>query len=148
MHVRRPIQPLRANMRGRLGGTLLTAPLWPVAEEVLTWWGCQRACFGIVSQRPPRASAGTCHRVTQSAVFQLLSAFVGPRARRTWLGCLTCHTSPGDRIGLPAARVNARSGRVCMFVCANVHAPFLSKAPYEHILVLYYVIGPHDSISR
>jgi len=30
-HVRRPIQPLRANMRYRLGGTLLTAPPWPVA---------------------------------------------------------------------------------------------------------------------
>jgi len=34
-------------------------------------------------------------------------------------------------MGLPAARVNARSGRVCIFVCANVHAPFLGKAPYE-----------------
>jgi len=33
-------------------------------------------------------------------------------------------------MGLPTGRVNARSGRVCMFVCANVHAPFLCKAPY------------------
>jgi len=33
-------------------------------------------------------------------------------------------------MGLHAARVNAHSGRVCMFVCANAHAPFLSKAPY------------------
>jgi len=33
-------------------------------------------------------------------------------------------------MGLPTGRVNARSGRVCMFACANVHAPFLSKAPY------------------
>ena len=39
-------------------------------------------------------------------------------------------TVAGDIMGLPAARVNARSGRVCMFVCANVHAPFLGKAPY------------------
>jgi len=38
-------------------------------------------------------------------------------------------------MGLPAARVNARSGRVCMFVCANVHAPFLSKAPYWDIRI-------------
>jgi len=30
-------------------------------------------------------------------------------------------------MGLPTGRVNARSGRVCMFVCANVLAPFLSK---------------------
>jgi len=34
-------------------------------------------------------------------------------------------------MGLPTGRVNARSGRVCMFVCANVHATFLSKAPYK-----------------
>jgi len=32
-------------------------------------------------------------------------------------------------MGLPTGRDKARSGRVCMFVCANVHAPFLSKAP-------------------
>jgi len=32
---------------------------------------------------------------------------------------------------LPTGRVNARSGRVCMFNCANVHATFLSKAPYR-----------------
>ena len=32
-------------------------------------------------------------------------------------------------MGLPTGRVNTRSGRVCMFVRANVHAPFLSKAP-------------------
>jgi len=34
-------------------------------------------------------------------------------------------------MGLPTGRGNARSGRVCMFVCANLHAPFLSKAPYR-----------------
>jgi len=92
-------------------------------------------------------SAGTCHRVTQSAIFQLLSAFVGPRARRTWSGCLTCHTSPGDIIGLPAARVNARSGRVCMFVCANVHAPFLSKAPYS-LESDYLITRTHCTTTR
>jgi len=34
-------------------------------------------------------------------------------------------------MGLPTGRVNARSGQVCMLVCANVHARFLSKAPYQ-----------------
>jgi len=36
-------------------------------------------------------------------------------------------------MGIPTGRVNARSGRVCMFVCANVHSTFLSKAPYRSI---------------
>jgi len=31
MHVRWPIHPLRANIKGRFGGTLLTASLWHVA---------------------------------------------------------------------------------------------------------------------
>jgi len=122
MYARRPIQPLRAHRRGQLGGTHLTAPLPPVASEVLSCLGCQRACSGIASQRPPRVSAGTCYRATQNAVFQLLSAFVGQRARRAWSGCLTCRTSPGDIMGLPTGQVNSRSGRVCMFVCANMHA--------------------------
>jgi len=34
---------------------------------------------------------------------------------------------------LPTARVHARSGRVCMFVCANVHTPFLSEAPKDNM---------------
>jgi len=54
-------------------------------------------------------SAGTCHRVTQSAFSQLLSAFVGPRAPLIWSGFSICHTSPGDIMGLPAARVNAKN---------------------------------------
>jgi len=33
-------------------------------------------------------------------------------------------------MGLPTGRVKERSGRVFMFVCANVHATFLSKEPY------------------
>ena len=43
-------------------------------------------------------------------------------------------------MGLPTGRVNARSGRVCMFVCANVHAPFLSKAPYINRRILSYIL--------
>jgi len=31
-------------------------------------------------------------------------------------------------MGLPIAHINARSGRVCIFVCANVHAPFLKPS--------------------
>ena len=49
-------------------------------------------------------------------------------------------------MGLPTARVNARSGRVCMFVCANVHAPFLSKAPY--VLLIPALSGLSDTHTR
>jgi len=49
-------------------------------------------------------------------------------------------------MGLPIGRVNARSGRVCMFVCANVHAPFLSKAPY--LTFLGTVLPPASTDSK
>jgi len=52
-------------------------------------------------------------------------------------------------MGLPTARVNARSGRVCMFVCANVHAPFLSKAPYTFSLKTgYWLPNTSDELVR
>jgi len=43
-------------------------------------------------------------------------------------------------MGHPTGRVNARSGRVCVFVCANVHATFLSKAPYQRVLPVLSIL--------
>jgi len=54
-------------------------------------------------------------------------------------------------MGLLAARVDARNGRVCTFVCANVHAPFFRKAPYARIILflcLFFVSLGHQRVPQ
>jgi len=56
-------QRARVCVRNRLERTLLTAPLLPVVYYFYSQLGRLPACSGIVSQRPTRVSAGSCHRV-------------------------------------------------------------------------------------